>query len=77
MFVLAYPEALDCVIYLDGYSNKYIVSGGTLAWRINNPGLVRRIVEFLRKMGRLGLMVLILFFQHRRTGLLRSMIGFL
>lgn len=31
----------EIIFYFDICGNKYVVSGGNLAWRINNPGLVR------------------------------------
>jgi|ERR1700722_406416 len=41
MFILAYPEDTEHIAYFDASGNKYIAKGGTLAWRINNPGLVQ------------------------------------
>jgi hypothetical protein len=40
IFILAYAEDAEHIAYFDSYGNKYIARGGTLAWRINNPGLL-------------------------------------
>ena len=30
----------DIVFYFDAFDNKYVAHGGSLAWRLNNPGLL-------------------------------------
>ncbi len=39
MYKQAYLDK-DIVVYFDVHGNKYVASGGSLAWRINNPGLI-------------------------------------
>ena len=36
----AYRYDDDIVFYFDAHDNKYIAKGGSLAWRLNNPGLL-------------------------------------
>ena len=40
MYIKAFSHDDDIIFYFDGYDNKYVAKGGTLAWRTNNPGLV-------------------------------------
>lgn len=40
MYRMAYRDG-DKVLYFDLAGNKHVASGGSLPWRINNPGLVR------------------------------------
>ncbi|GAB4228497.1 MAG: hypothetical protein Tsb0021_05880 [Chlamydiales bacterium] len=40
MYIKALSHDDDIIFYFDGYDNKYVTKGGTLAWRTNNPGLV-------------------------------------
>lgn len=40
--------------YFDTNGNKYVASGGNLAWRINNPGLVRTHSHFAGNNGSIG-----------------------
>lgn len=41
MYKIAYKFSDDIIFYFDGWGNKYVASGGNLAWRIKNPGLIR------------------------------------
>ncbi len=54
MYILAYPASPDQIIYLDAYGNQYIAKGGSLPWRINNPGLVQSHSHVARKNGSIG-----------------------
>lgn len=40
MLKKAYRYDDEIVFYFDGHDNKYVASGGSLAWRLNNPGLL-------------------------------------
>lgn len=40
MFKKAYKFDNATVFYFDGRDNKYVAKDGSLAWRLNNPGLV-------------------------------------
>ncbi len=40
MYRAAYSQGGEIIFYLDCSGNKYAASGGSLAWRLNNPGLV-------------------------------------
>lgn len=54
MFRLAYRYNDEVIFYFDFAGNKYVASGGYLAWRINNPGLVRSHSHFSRSKGSIG-----------------------
>jgi hypothetical protein len=36
----AYRYDDDIIFYFDAFDNKYVAKGGSLAWRLNNPGLL-------------------------------------
>jgi hypothetical protein len=40
MYKSAYKYDEDIIFYFDEWGNKYVASGGSLAWRIKNPGLI-------------------------------------
>ena len=48
MYRLAYKYSDEIIFYFDSSGNKYVASGGNLAWRLNNPGLVRTHSHFAR-----------------------------
>ena len=54
MFKSAIAHNEDVIFYFDRLGNKYVVQGGSLAWRLNNPGLVRSHSHFARKNGSIG-----------------------
>jgi hypothetical protein len=54
VYRLAYRHSDDVVFYFDSAGNKYVASGGNLAWRINNPGLVSSHSHFSRANGSIG-----------------------
>src|SRR6202140_4775983 len=54
MYKIAYKYDDDVVFYFDLAGNKYVASGGSLAWRINNPGLVRSRNHFSYRNGAIG-----------------------
>ncbi|NGX43540.1 MAG: hypothetical protein K940chlam7_01838 [Chlamydiae bacterium] len=54
MYRLAYRCGDEKIVYYDLAGNKYIASGGNLAWRINNPGLVHSHSHFSRSHGSIG-----------------------
>lgn len=54
MYKIAYKYDDNVVFYFDPVGNKYIASGGSLAWRINNPGLVRSRSHVSYKNGGIG-----------------------
>ncbi len=54
MFVFAYPEDVQHIFYFDTAGNKYLARGGTLAWRINNPGLIQSRNRVAKKNGSIG-----------------------
>lgn len=54
MYKAAYKYDNDIIFYFDSAGNKYVASGGSLAWRTNNPGLVRCHSHFSRKFGSIG-----------------------
>jgi hypothetical protein len=54
MFKSAYGFDDETVFYFDSLGNKYVAQGGSFAWHINNPGLVRSHCHFARKNGSIG-----------------------
>ena len=53
MYKIAYGEG-NVVFYYDIAGNKYVASGGSLAWRTNNPGLIHSRNHFARSNGSIG-----------------------
>ena len=54
MFKSAYGFDDETVFYFDLLGNKYVSQGGSFAWRINNPGLIRSHCHFAGKNGSIG-----------------------
>ena len=54
MYKAAYSQDGNIVFYLDSAGNKYAATGGSLAWRLNNPGLVHSASRFFSKQGSIG-----------------------
>lgn len=54
MYRFAYKYSDEVIFYFDSAGNKYVASGGNLAWRINNPGLVSSHSHFARANGSIG-----------------------
>jgi len=54
VYRLAYRYSKEIIFYFDSAGNKYVASGGNLAWRINNPGLLHSRSHFSRKYGSIG-----------------------
>lgn len=54
MYKIAYRYNDEVIFYFDHAGNKYIASGGSLAWRLNNPGLLRSHSHFSRSNNSIG-----------------------
>ncbi|MBF8262846.1 MAG: hypothetical protein HW387_511 [Parachlamydiales bacterium] len=54
MYKAAYSQDGNIVFYLDTVGNKYAATGGSLAWRLNNPGLVHSTSRFFSRQGSIG-----------------------
>ena len=54
MYKIAHKYDDSAVFYFDLAGNKYVASGGNLAWRINNPVLVHIRSHFSYKNGAIG-----------------------
>lgn len=54
MYKTAYSQDGNIVFYLDSAGNKYAATGGSLAWRLNNPGLVHSASRFFSRQGSIG-----------------------
>ena len=54
MFKSAVAHSENVIFYFDLLGNKYVAQGGSLAWRLNNPGLVRSHSHFAKKNGSIG-----------------------
>ncbi len=50
----AYRCGDEKIVYYDLAGNKYIASGGNLAWWINNAGLIHSHSHFSRSLGSIG-----------------------
>jgi hypothetical protein len=48
MFKSAFAYDEEVIFYFDLLGNKYVAQGGSLAWRLNNPGLVRSVFSSLK-----------------------------
>lgn len=68
MYKFAYKFNDDIIFYFDACGNKYVASGGNLAWRINNPGLVRSHSHFSRINGSIGSCGRYAIFSHPQEG---------
>ncbi len=54
MYRFAYRFDDKTIFYFDFSGNKYVATGGNLAWRINNPGLVRSHSHFAKRNKSIG-----------------------
>jgi len=54
MYKFAYKYTDEVIFYFDFAGNKYVASGGSLAWRLNNPGLIRNHSHFSRSSRSIG-----------------------
>ena len=54
IYLMAYPQGENTIIYFDKNGNKHIRKGGNLSWRINNPGLVRSHSRYASNHGSIG-----------------------
>ena len=68
MYKAAYKYSDEIVFYFDSAGNKYVATGGSLAWRINNPGLVHSHTHFSRKLGSIGSFGSYAIFSHPQDG---------
>jgi hypothetical protein len=68
MYKAAYKYSDEVVFYFDSAGNKYVATGGSLAWRINNPGLVHSHTHFSRKLGSIGSFGPYAIFSHPQEG---------
>ena len=68
MYRVAYRYNDDVVFYFDWAGNKYVASGGNVAWRINNPGLLHHHVASARRYGSIGSFGPYAIFPHPRNG---------
>ena len=54
MFKQAYRFDDQTVFHFDAYDNKHVAKGGSLAWRLNNPGLLHAHEPFVQKFNRIS-----------------------
>jgi hypothetical protein len=54
MYTCAYKKSEQVVLYFDAYDNAYAAIGGSLSWRLNNPGLVPSRSPYARLNGSIG-----------------------
>ena len=52
-YKIAWKEG-ETVLFVDDSDRKYAAKNGNLAWRINNPGLVKHHCRLARKNGSIG-----------------------
>ncbi len=68
MYKIACKYSDDIVFYFDFAGNKYVARGGTVAWRINNPGLVPWHFLPSREYGSIGTFRPYAIFSHPQNG---------
>ena len=68
MFRLAYKYNDEVIFYFDHVGNKYVASSGSLAWRINNPGLLHCHSPFAHRNGSIGSCGRYAIFSHPEQG---------
>lgn len=68
MYKAAYKYNYEVVFYFDSAGNKYAATGGSLAWRINNPGLVHSHTHFSRRLGSIASFGPYAIFSHPQEG---------
>jgi hypothetical protein len=68
MYRVAHKGCGEVVFYFDAAGNKYAATGGSLAWRLNNPGLVRRCDLLVRRDGVIGSYGSFAIFSHPKKG---------
>jgi hypothetical protein len=54
MFKTACKYNEDTIFYFDNWGNKYVATGGTLSWRLKNPGLVHKRTPSASHNGSIG-----------------------
>src|ERR1700722_1851250 len=54
MFKQAYRFDDQTIFYFDEQDNKYVAQGGSLSWRLNNPGLLHTHEPFVHKFNIIG-----------------------
>ena len=52
-YKIAWKEG-ETALYIDASDRKFAAKNGNLAWRINNPGLIKHHSHFARKNGSIG-----------------------
>jgi len=68
MYKIAYKYSDEVIFYFDHAGNKYVASGGSLAWRLNNPGLLRSHSHFSRSNNSIGSCSGYAIFSHPEEG---------
>jgi len=68
MYKFAYKFNEEVIFYFDACGNKYVASGGNLAWRIKNPGLVNSHSHFARANASIGSCGRYAIFAHPQEG---------
>lgn len=68
MFRLAYKYSEELIFYFDSAGNKYVATGGNLAWRVNNPGLVHCRGHFAHSNDAIGSCGRYAIFSHPEQG---------
>ncbi len=53
LYKIAWKEG-ETALYIDNSDRKFAAKNGNLAWRINNPGLIKHHCRFSRKNGSIG-----------------------
>ena len=54
MYRIAYSHDENTIVYFDKCGNKHVRKGGSLSWRINNPGLVTSHSHYASNHGSIG-----------------------
>jgi hypothetical protein len=68
MFKQAYRFDDQTIFYFDEYDNKYVAKGGSLSWRLNNPGLLHTHEPFVHKFNVIGAQYPFVIFPSAQVG---------
>jgi hypothetical protein len=68
MFKQAYRFDDQTIFYFDEQDNKYVAQGGSLSWRLNNPGLLHTHEPFVHKFNVIGAQYPFVIFPSAQAG---------
>ena len=69
MFKKAHRYDEEVLFYFDEHDNKYVATGGSIAWRTNNPGLIHSRDPLARAYNFIGAIHQVAVFPSTRQGM--------